>query len=174
MLYFVILIKILLNNKGEIDLVYKLLNRKHYYQIIKRKEWQIVRNKRQTKIKEYEKVFGKFPAAVAHHKVIYDKNNKAVDYIFLKANKQFEEMTGLKITEIINKKVSQVLKGIKKSKFNWIEFYGQIALSGEEKSFEQYSEPLDRWYEVTVFSHKKVILQQFFTRLVKEKEKKKH
>ncbi|ADQ13681.1 PAS domain-containing protein [Halanaerobium hydrogeniformans] len=153
--------------------MYKLLNRKHYYQIIKRKEWQIVRNKRQTKIKEYEKVFGKFPAAVAHHKVIYDKNNKAVDYIFLKANKQFEEMTGLKITEIINKKVSQVLKGIKKSKFNWIEFYGQIALSGEEKSFEQYSEPLDRWYEVTVFSHKKGYFTTIFYEISERKRKEK-
>ncbi len=50
------------------------------------------------------------------------------------------------------KRVTDVLPGIGMSNFDWIQAYGTVALSGEKAYFEQYSEPLGRWYEVTAYS----------------------
>ena len=95
------------------------------------------------------------PTAFAHHKVIFDEKGNPTDYIFLDINNKFEEFTGLKKEEIINKKATEVLDNIIDSPFDWIKFYGNIALNGGSKSFERYSKPLDSWYQVQAYSQKK-------------------
>ena len=95
------------------------------------------------------------PTAFAHHKVIFDEKGNPTDYIFLDINNKFEEFTGLKKEEIINKKATEVLDNITDSPFDWIKFYGNIALNGGSKSFERYSKPLDSWYQVQAYSQKK-------------------
>ncbi len=94
------------------------------------------------------------PEAFAYHQVITDDDGKPVDYIFLEVNPAFEEMTGLKRKEVVGKKVTEVLPGIEKGNFDWIGTYGQVAFSGKPARFESYSEPLGRWYEVSVYSDK--------------------
>src|SRR6056297_3040882 len=114
------------------------------------------------------------PTAFAYHKVIYDKDNNAKDYIFLKVNNKFEELTGLKREEVINKKATDVLDNIVNDKFDWIQFYGEVALTGKSIKFQEYSEPLGRWYEVKAYSNEKgyftTILNDITERKLKEKE----
>jgi PAS domain S-box-containing protein len=95
------------------------------------------------------------PFAFAHHKIILDDNGKPVDYIFLEVNKAFEEMTGLRAADITGRKVRDVIPHIENSEFNWIEFYGNVAITGESSVFEQYSDPLGKWYQGQAYSHKK-------------------
>ena len=92
------------------------------------------------------------PDAYAYHQLILDSEGNPVDYVFLHINTAFTDMTGLPRDSVLNKKVSEVLPGIKEAAFDWIGTYGKVALSGETVRFEQYSEPLNRWYEVTAFS----------------------
>ena len=40
----------------------------------------------------------------------------------------------------------------------WTACYGDIALNGGEKEFEQFSEPLGKWYHVHVYSTEKMFL----------------
>jgi PAS domain S-box-containing protein len=94
------------------------------------------------------------PDAFAYHQIILDDHGKPVDYLFLETNSAFEDMTGLKRKEIIGKKVTEVLPGIEKAEFDWISIYGHVALSGKSKRFESFSEPLGRWYDVSVYSDK--------------------
>ena len=115
-------------------------------------------------------VFENAPFGFAHHEVIYDKKNKPVDYIFLKINKQFELITGLKENFIIGKRVTGVIPDITSSKFDWIGFYGKIALEGTTESFEQYFEPLKKWFQVQVFSHKKGFFSVFFINIDERKK----
>ncbi len=107
-------------------------------------------------------VFENAPFGFAHHEVVYDKKNKPVDFIFLKINKQFELITGLKENLVIGKPVTKVFPDITALKFNWIEFYGKISLEGTTESFEQYFEPLKKWFQVQAFSHKKGFFSIFF------------
>ncbi|MDD4500177.1 MAG: PAS domain S-box protein [Bacteroidales bacterium] len=95
------------------------------------------------------------PFAFALHKIILDDNGKPVDYIFLEVNRAFEKMTGLKAADITGKRIRDVMPGIEDSKFNWIDFYGNVAITGESTVFEQYSELLGTWYQGQAYSHAK-------------------
>ncbi len=90
------------------------------------------------------------PFAFASHQIIVDDRGLPVDYQYLEVNPAFEHITGLKADDIIGKTVREVLPGIENSEFDWIEAYGSVALNGELKDFEQYSELLHKWYQVHV------------------------
>ncbi|GAB1415169.1 hypothetical protein MASR2M117_05750 [Paludibacter sp.] len=108
--------------------------------------------------------------AYAHHRIVVDDNNVPIDYVFLEVNETFEKITGLVSDEIINKSVKTVLPDIVNGEFDWISKYGKVALTGEEINFEQYSEPLDKWYNVFVFSSEKYFFTTFFTDITQIKK----
>ena len=86
---------------------------------------------------------------VAIHEIVTDDTGKPVDYIFLMANPAFEKQTGLYVKDIIGKRVTQVLPGIERS--GLIETYGKVALEGNSVSFDIYSEPLQRYFNVSAY-----------------------
>lgn len=111
------------------------------------------------------------PFGVAYHKVVLDDQGKPVDYIFLEVNRAFEKMTGLKSKEIVDKRVTEVLPCIRQGDFDWVEYFGKVAVSGEARDFEQYSEPLKRWYKVFVYSPQYGYFISVFTDTTKERLK---
>jgi PAS domain S-box-containing protein len=88
----------------------------------------------------------------AYHKIVKDDFGTPIDYIFLEVNAAFESITGLSKDDILGKTASEVLSGIKKSEFDWIGTFGQVAITGRPIRFENYSGSLDRWYEVSAYS----------------------
>ncbi len=103
----------------------------------------------------YKSIVDTSPTAYALHKVILDELNNPCDYEFVEVNKAFEQLTTLSAADIIGKRVTAVLPGILQSDFNWIRFYGDIAMNGRVEEFEQFAEPLHRWYKVNAYSPKK-------------------
>jgi PAS domain-containing protein len=91
----------------------------------------------------------------AYHKIITDKQGHPEDYVFLEVNDAFESLTGLKKENIVGKKLTEAIPEIKDEAVDWIERYGQVALTGKEIKFEQYSEALNRWYSVSAYSPRK-------------------
>ncbi|MFN3410606.1 MAG: PAS domain S-box protein [Exilispira sp.] len=75
--------------------------------------------------------------------------------IFFDANNSFERMTGLKLENIIGKKVTEVLQGIENDSFNWIKAYGEMAIYSGELELEQYSSILNKYYKVYAYSPQK-------------------
>ncbi len=78
----------------------------------------------------YKQILQKSSFAFAYHKIILDDAGKPIDYVFLDINEEFEKITGLKSSLIINKKISEVIPEIKNSDYDWISMYGSIALNG--------------------------------------------
>ncbi|MBN2682842.1 MAG: PAS domain S-box protein [Bacteroidales bacterium] len=103
----------------------------------------------------YEKLLLNSPIGFAYHQAVYDKDNNPVDYKFLFVNKAFENFTGLKSAEITGKNVTEAIPGIENSNFDWIGFYGKIALTKGNETFESFSENLGRYYKVNAYSEKK-------------------
>jgi len=98
----------------------------------------------------------------AHHRIILDASGRPVDYEFLDVNATFERLTGLRKEDLIGRTVRQAIPGIEHSGFDWIDRYGGVALGGDEQTFEQYSEPLDRWYRVHAYSTERLLFTTLF------------
>jgi len=109
------------------------------------------------------------PYGYALHKIITDKNNTPVDYIFIEANSLFESYTGLKRKDIIGKKVTDVIPEIKKDKFDWISFYGNITLNNKNERIEQFSEAINKWFYISAFSPEKSYFITFFEDITESK-----
>lgn len=118
----------------------------------------------------YKSVVEHSPAGYAYHKIICDENGDPCDYEFLDVNPAFEKFTGLKNSEIIGKRITDILPEIKKDPFDWIKYYGDIALNGGEKEFDQYAAALNIWYRVTVYAPEKGYFATHFIDISQEKK----
>ena len=101
---------------------------------------------------KYRLLFKNMLNGFALHEIVVDKEGNPIDYIFLEVNDAFERLTALKRVDIIGKKATKVSPDIEDDPADWIGTYGRVALGGKEIRFEQYSEPLDRWYSILAFS----------------------
>ena len=95
---------------------------------------------------------GQLPLSYAYHRIVTDENGVPTDYIFLDVNEAFEKMTGLQKQNIIGRRVTETLHGIRNEEFDWVDFYGKVALSREAKEITRYSDALKRWYKVSAYS----------------------
>ncbi|MFQ5975368.1 MAG: PAS domain S-box protein [Candidatus Hydrothermarchaeales archaeon] len=104
---------------------------------------------------KYRSLFSHMTNAFAYHKMVFDNKNRPVDYVFLEVNDAFEKNTGLKREDVIGKKVTEIIPGIKDVEPDLISIYGKVALTKEDTRFDLYFEPFDRWYSVSAYSPEK-------------------
>jgi len=97
-------------------------------------------------------------SGIGVHRMVLDASGRPVDFVLIDANPAFEIHTGLRIADIIGRRVTEVIPGIEKT--GLIDIYGQVVLSGEPLSFEQFVDPLGRYYAISVY---KIAEEQFAT-----------
>ena len=73
-----------------------------------------------------------------------------MDFIYLNVNKAFGDLTGLK--DVIGKRVSEVIPGIRESAPELLETCGRVALTGIPERFEIYIESLKMWFSISAYS----------------------
>lgn len=75
--------------------------------------------------------------------VDFDDAGRPFDYRFIEANRAFEEHTGL--YDVIGKSARETVPELEEF---WFETYGKVARTGETVRFEDYAEPMKRWFNV--------------------------
>ena len=100
----------------------------------------------------YKKITDDCGVGYAYHKIITDKAGEPCNYIYLEVNQTYEKITGLEGRKILGKPVTEVVPEIKESAFDWISFFGEVAMHGGYKEFIQYAEFLGRRFKGSVFS----------------------
>jgi PAS domain S-box-containing protein len=115
----------------------------------KRQYQAIAQASQASELEQYQRIFHEMLNGFALHEVICDADGKPCDYRFLQVNPAFEKFTGLVAGDIIGKTVLEVLPD---TETVWIEKYGHVALTGEELHFTQYSQALNKYFEVSAFS----------------------
>jgi PAS domain S-box-containing protein len=85
----------------------------------------------------------------AYCKMLFE-HNQPQDFIYLEVNGAFEALTGLK--NVVGKKVSEVIPGMRESDPEIFEIYGRVALTGKPEVIEAYVEALQMWFSVSVYS----------------------
>ena len=78
--------------------------------------------------------------------VLFDQNEKPVDYRFLQISPSFERQTGIK--NAVGRRMREIAP---QHEEHWFEIYGSIALTGEPMRFENEAKQLGRWYDVYAF-----------------------
>lgn len=101
---------------------------------------------------KYRTLFENVNEGFALHEIILDKNETPIDYKFLEINPAFEKQIGFSREEILNKTAKELLPGIEKDPNNLIKIYGEVALSGKEIVFEDYSDEIGKWFLIHAFS----------------------
>lgn len=96
----------------------------------------------------YQALFDTMMDGFALHELIYDTTGSAIDYRFLAVNPAFERMTGLSASQLLGRRVLEVLPNTEQ---HWITTYAQVVASGESIHFEDYSSALDKYFAVTTF-----------------------
>jgi PAS domain S-box-containing protein len=115
----------------------------------------------------YKLLFNGMSCGYVMHEMIYDSSGKPLYYNFIEINKAFEELTGLKRENIINKSVLEVLP---ENEAYWIEIYGKVAATGIPIRFENYSKGLERIYDCLAYSPKKNFFVTTFTDITDRKK----
>lgn len=119
---------------------------------------------------KYRSLFENMMDAFAYHKIVVNEQGEPIDYVFLEVNKAFENLTGLQGKDIIGKRVTEVIPGTENDSAGWIDIYGKVALLGENCRFEDYSEPLQKWFSVNAYSPKLGYFATNFEDITQRKE----
>jgi PAS domain S-box-containing protein len=80
--------------------------------------------------------------------IVLDSSGKPYDFRYLEANPVFEQLTGMKASDIIGRTSREVLPRHDPTRF---ERYAKVAFSGKSLRFEDYLANLGKWFDMSVF-----------------------
>jgi signal transduction histidine kinase len=100
----------------------------------------------------YRSLFDNMLNGYAYCRMIFEEDAPE-DFIYLNANSAFETLTGLR--NVIGRKVSEVIPGIRESDPGLFEIYGRVAKTGVAERFETYVKALGQWFSISVYCPRK-------------------
>ena len=101
---------------------------------------------RQLSEERYHTLFDNLLEGFCIIEMLFDADNRPIDYRFLSINPAFEEQTGLRNVE--GKRIRELAPD---NESYWYELYGKVALTGEPIRFENEAKALNRWYDVSAY-----------------------
>ena len=84
------------------------------------------------------------PVGFSNHQIIFDDQGRVIDFLFIEANKRYQEMIGL---DPQKKMASEIFPGIIKDPLKYLVNYSQVAMTGKEWRFELYIKHCERWFD---------------------------
>ncbi|MFA4965980.1 MAG: HD domain-containing phosphohydrolase, partial [Thermoleophilia bacterium] len=101
----------------------------------------------------YRSLFEHMLDGTALCRMIYDESGSPVDFVYLDVNPAFGQLTGL--ADVVGKRVSEVIPGIRTANPELFEVYGKAALTGEQGHLETYVAGVGLWLSLVVYSPRK-------------------
>ncbi len=121
-----------------------LRSRSRQYQVRDLMEEQrlVHRNLRESE-ERYRTLFESIDQGFCTIEVLFDEQGQPVDYRFLMVNPSFERQTGIR--DPVGRRIREIAP---QHEDHWFHIYGDIALTGVPKRFEQEAAQLNRYYDV--------------------------
>src|ERR1043166_5962840 len=94
----------------------------------------------------YRTLFNSIDEGFCVIEMLFDENDKPVDYRFLEVNPSFEQQTGLR--RAVGKRMREIAPD---HEDHWYETYGNVALTGKPIRFVNEARSLNRWFDVYAF-----------------------
>lgn len=96
----------------------------------------------------YRSLFDNMLNGFAYCRMLYEEGRPS-DFVYLNVNGAFETLTGLK--NVVGKKVSEVIPGIRQTDPGLFEVYGRVVASGVPERSEIFVASLQMWFSVSVY-----------------------
>jgi PAS domain S-box-containing protein len=96
--------------------------------------------------KRYQTLFNSIDEGFCVLEMIFDADDRPVDYRFLETNPAFEKQTGL--VDAVGQRVRMLVPDLED---HWVEIYGRVAVTGRPERFVDHSEVMGRWFDVYAF-----------------------
>ena len=94
----------------------------------------------------YQTLFNTLQEGFCIIEVLFDDNDRPVDYRFLEYNPSFEIQTGMQ-----NVQGKMIRELFPQMDAHWFEIYGKVALTGEPVRFENEVKALNRWFDISAY-----------------------
>ncbi|MHC9538962.1 MAG: PAS domain S-box protein [Vulcanimicrobiota bacterium] len=101
----------------------------------------------------YHSLFQNMMDGYAYCRLLYDDQERPVDFIFLDVNSAFERLTGLK--DPLGKKVTELLPEIMNENPELFEICSRVTSTGTPEKFEIYLKALSLYLSITLYCPKK-------------------
>jgi PAS domain S-box-containing protein len=101
---------------------------------------------------KYRPLFDNMLNGFAYCRILLDEYKRPTDFIYIDVNTAFEKLTGLKKEEVIGRRMTEAIPGIREAHSDLFDIYGEVALTGKETKFEIYFEPLGIWLSISAYS----------------------
>ncbi len=95
---------------------------------------------------QYRMLFNSLDAGFCVLGLIFDEGGRPRDYRYLEINQAFEAQT--RPPNALGRSARELMPD---HEDHWIETYGNVALTGQSRRYENYAEALDRWFNVFAF-----------------------
>jgi PAS domain S-box-containing protein len=104
----------------------------------------------------------------AYCKMVFDGIGRPADFVYLDVNTAFGQLTGLK--DVVGKRVTEVIPGIKEQNPEIFEAYGRVALTGKPETLQVDLKALDMILYVSVYSPMKGYFVAVFENITERKK----
>ncbi|NTW05538.1 MAG: PAS domain S-box protein [Peptococcaceae bacterium] len=100
------------------------------------------------------------PQGLVCHEIIFDDRGNPINYKIISVNKDFEDKTGLKKEDLLEKTILDIVPGMNRQ---WIEVFAKVAMTGEPYHCQGYCENLDKYISIFAYSSIKGQFNILFT-----------
>ncbi|MBD3884545.1 GAF domain-containing protein [Phormidium tenue FACHB-886] len=94
----------------------------------------------------YRTLFESIDDGLCVIEMLFDQDDRPIDYRFLETNPSFEYQSGL--VQVVGKRMLELVPNHEPY---WFDIYGGVAKTGESVRFENYAEALNRWFDVYAY-----------------------
>jgi PAS domain S-box-containing protein len=101
----------------------------------------------------FSNLFSEMASGCSIQEIVCDEQGAPVDYITLDVNKAFERILNVRKEEVVGQRASAILPAEELS--NWVKMFGDVALGGSTRPYEQFSPVNKKHFAGVVFSPKR-------------------
>ncbi|MEX2607883.1 MAG: ATP-binding protein [Kiritimatiellia bacterium] len=100
----------------------------------------------------YHALFDNMVEGFAYCRMLY-KDDQPDNFVYLEVNQAFTTLTGLE--NVVGRKVSELIPGIRESDPDLFAHYGRVARTGQSEQFEIYIESMKMWFSISLYCPEK-------------------
>jgi signal transduction histidine kinase len=116
---------------------------------------------------KFHSLFSSMQEGVYLHEMVYNEHGKAVDYRIVEANPSSERILNIKVSDAIGKLATELYST---AEVPFLEIYAKVAESGVPFTFEQYFEPMQKYFHISVYSPGKGMFATAFIDITERKK----